>query len=119
MNMGYEDARRHLEPVRDHFEKNKILRISTSYVSTRKGEPSAIISLDTEFVGAYLLNDKLVVMMKFDDLKVDSLHVDIAYDAIRERTKKVLHNTFPGLEETDLAIHVVDCSGSLADMEFV
>jgi len=116
--MGYEDARRHLEPVRNHFEKNKILRISTSYVSRRKGEPSAIISVDTEFIGAYLRDAKLVVMMKFDDTKVDSLHIDIAYDAIRERTKKVLQNTFPGLKETDLAIYVVDCSGNLADVEF-
>jgi len=116
--MGYEDARKHLEPVREHFEKHKIIKISASYISTRKGEPSAIFNVDTEFIGAYLRDDKLVVMVKFDDTKVDSTYIDVAYEAIRQRIKKILLNNFKGLQGTDLAVHVVDSSGNLVDLDF-
>lgn len=117
--MGYDETRRHLDPVREFFEKTKVLKISTSYVSQRKGEPSAMINVDAEFIGAYLRDDKLVVMMKFDDKKVDPFHVDIAYDAIRKRTKQIILRNFTGLTENELAVHVIDSTGNLADLELV
>jgi len=116
--MGYEDARRHLEPVRDHFEKNKILRVESSYISKSKGEPTAMINVDAEYIGTYLRDNKLIIMMRFDDRKVPWEHIDIAYDVIRERTKKVLVNHFPGLTEKDLGVYVMDSSGELVDVEF-
>jgi hypothetical protein len=117
--VSYDECRRHLDPVRAHLETLKVLHISTAYMSTRKGEPSAIFNLDAEYLGAYLRDDKLVVMMKFDDKKIDYTYLDVAYYGIRERTKKILVNTFPGLSEKDLAIYVIDSSGDLVDIEFV
>jgi hypothetical protein len=116
--MSYDEARRHLDPVREHLERLKVLHISTAYMSQRKGEPSAIFNLDVEYIGAYLRDDKLVVMMKFDDTKVNSLHLDVAYEGIRERTKKILINTFPGLRDQDLSIYVVDAGGAIADVDW-
>ncbi len=116
--MTADEARRHLDPVRAHLERLKVLHISTAHMSLRKGEPTAIINLDAEYIGAYLLNDKLVVMMKFDDKKVSYEYIDIVYDGIRERMKKILVNTFPGLKETDLSISVVESSGDLVDLEW-
>jgi len=76
-----------------------------------------MINVDAEFIGAYLRDDKLIVMMKFDDTKVNDFHIEIAYEAIRKRTKKVITSNFPKLEAKDIGIHVVDCSGNLADLE--
>jgi len=116
--VSYDEARRHLDPVREHLERVKVLHISTAYMSQRAGEPSVIFNLDAEFIGAYLRDDKLVVMMKFDDTKVDYMHLDVAYEGIRARTKKILINNFPGLREQDLSIYVVEGSGKIADVDW-
>jgi len=116
--MPADEARRHLDPVRAHLERLKILHISTAFMSRKEGEPTTLINLDAEYLGAYLLNDKLVVMVKFDDKKVSYEHIDIVYDGIRERMKKILTNIFPGLKETDLSINVVESSGDLVDLEW-
>ena len=115
--MVHENAQRHLTPVRDHLESIKKIRVSQSYISQKKGEPTALINVDAEFIGAYLLDDKLIVMMKFDDTTVNPFHVDVAYDAIRKRTKTVLRTHFPTLLECELGVHVVDCSGNLVDLD--
>ena len=116
--MGYEDARRHLDPVRDYFEKRKITKIATAYSSKTEGEGSAIIKTDAEFIGAYLRDDKLVVMFRFDDKTVDIFHIDLVYEAIRLRMKQILSNVFPGLSLKDVAVHIMDTSGNVGDFEF-
>ena len=116
--MGYEMAQRHLEPVRAHLEKLKVLHISTAYMSQNEREPSVIFNLDAEYIGAYLRDDKLVIMMKFDDKKVDYMHLDVAYEGIRERTKKILIHHFPELTPEDLSIYVVESSGNIADVDW-
>jgi hypothetical protein len=116
--MTYEEARRHLDPVRDYFEARGHLRISTAYHGKKHGESSAVINTDAEFIGAYLRDDKLVVMFKFDDSTVDPFHIDLAYEAIRQRIKGILPNIFPGLALKDIAVHVMDTTGNLGDFEY-
>ena len=116
--MGHENARRHLDPVRDYFEGRKDLRIETAYYGKEHGESSAMINTNAEFMGAYLRDDKLVVMFKFDDTKVDPFHIDLAYEAIRQRIKQLIPNIFPELALDDLAVHVMDTSGNVGDFEF-
>jgi len=116
--MGHENARIHLDPVRDYFEGRKALRIETAYYGKEQGESSAMINTDAEFLGAYLRDDKLVVMFKFDDTTVDPFHIDLAYEAIRQRIKQLIPNIFPGLCLDDLAVHVMDTSGNVGDFEY-
>lgn len=116
--MTYEEVRLHLEPVRELFEAKRSLLIQDSYSSTTPGQPSFILSTKAEFLGAYLRDDKLVVMFRFEDKGIDPMHIDFVYETVRKRVKSIVHHTFPGLPKDALAVHVMDTSGNIGDFEF-
>lgn len=116
--MSYEDARRHLDPLRDFFEARDKFTISDSFVSSTSSEPSFILTAQVEFIGAYLRDELIVAMFRFDDTGVDMMHIDNAYEAIRKRIKKMVASTFPQLPKDDLAVHVMTNTGNVCDFEF-
>lgn len=115
--MTYENVRRHLDPVRDYFERYKSLEISTPYTGkTETGRP-VMIRTNVEFIGAYLRDELMVVMFRFDDKMIDDFYIDYAYDAIRDRMKSLMTRVFPGLSKEEISVYVVDTSGSLCDFD--
>jgi hypothetical protein len=112
----YEKVRRHLDPVREYLEKNS--ELEAAFVPKHGHASGQLQKVGTQFMGAYLRDDLIVIMVKFDDKTVDSMYLDDAYEAIRLRYKNMLSKVFMKLEEKDMAIHVIDTSGNIGDIEF-
>ena len=103
------------DPVRDFMEAHKWLEVA--FVPPG-GATAGVQKIRCEYLGAYLRDEFIVVMVRFDDSTLEPVHLDSAYEAVRARYKDMFSKVFRDLEPGDLAMYVIDTSGNIGDFEF-
>lgn len=102
--------------VRDYLEPRPEFKIKTKLRLTDGGEP-ALFSTMCKYTGSYVMNDKIVIMMEFDDTAVQDVFQDMSYGLVRRMIKDRVMKAVPILEASEIRVHVTDTSTGATDLE--
>jgi hypothetical protein len=102
-------VRASLEP-RPEFKVKKKMKLIES-------GPQLIFSTVIRYTGSYVMNDKICIMVEFDDRTVDEKLLDMSYGLIRRIIKDKVLKDVPVMDGSELRVHVTDTSSGSTDME--
>jgi len=98
-----------LEP-RPEFKVKKKMRLI-------ENGPQIVFSTVIKYTGSYVMNDKICIMVEFDDRTVDEKLLDMSYGLIRRIIKEKVLKDVPVMDQSELRVHVTDSSSGSTDME--
>ncbi len=110
--MGYSihELERAREQIRDHFEHQSIVAIDTLVRAKDEERPRPEFHLRTTgtYLGAYLTGERLVVMVKWDDLLVDDAIREDAFPAVSRVVRSRLAQVVPDIQPEHLRVQLWD-----------
>jgi hypothetical protein len=92
------------------FKVRKKLRLS---------ETGPLVEFRTvlKYTGSYVMNDKICIMVEFDDKDVDERLLDMSYGLVRRIIKEKVIKAVPVMGQSELRVHVTDSNSGAIDME--